>query len=62
MSVDEVDIVDVWADNLEEAFEQIRQIVDDYPYIAMVLPPWPLPFYDHIISCLFYRIQNSQVS
>lgn len=32
---DEVDIVDVWADNLEEAFHQIRAIVDDYPYIAM---------------------------
>eukprot|EP00756_Hemistasia_phaeocysticola_P027658 Hpha_TRINITY_DN16129_c0_g5::TRINITY_DN16129_c0_g5_i1::g.8347::m.8347/K12581/CNOT7_8, CAF1, POP2; CCR4-NOT transcription complex subunit 7/8 len=28
-------IVDVWADGLEAAFEQIRQIVVHYPYVAM---------------------------
>jgi len=32
---DDVDIVDVWADNLEEAMQQIRVIVEDYPYVAM---------------------------
>jgi len=29
------DIVDVWADNLEEAMATIRDLIDDYPYIAM---------------------------
>eukprot|EP01065_Artemidia_motanka_P041625 TRINITY_DN5419_c0_g2_i1.p1 TRINITY_DN5419_c0_g2~~TRINITY_DN5419_c0_g2_i1.p1 ORF type:complete len:490 (+),score=116.22 TRINITY_DN5419_c0_g2_i1:64-1533(+) len=28
-------IIDVWADQLEAAFEQIRQIVVHYPYVAM---------------------------
>jgi len=44
MSGDEVDIVDVWADNLSEAFEQIRLIVDDYPYIAMARARYPLQY------------------
>ncbi|PRP79529.1 hypothetical protein PROFUN_12720 [Planoprotostelium fungivorum] len=30
-----VEIVDVWADNLAEEMEKIRQIVDDFPYISM---------------------------
>lgn len=33
---DEVDIVDVWADNLDEVMNQIRAVVEDYPYVAMV--------------------------
>lgn len=32
---DSIIIRDVWEDNLEEEFAQIRDIVDDYPYIAM---------------------------
>eukprot|EP00659_Diplonema_papillatum_P011783 gene11783-18167_t len=28
-------ILDVWAANLEEEFERIRQIIVDYPYISM---------------------------
>ncbi|KAJ0550955.1 putative poly(A)-specific ribonuclease [Helianthus annuus] len=30
-----VHIREVWNDNLEEEFALIREIVDDYPYIAM---------------------------
>eukprot|EP01117_Protostelium_nocturnum_P013845 TRINITY_DN5209_c0_g2_i1.p1 TRINITY_DN5209_c0_g2~~TRINITY_DN5209_c0_g2_i1.p1 ORF type:complete len:285 (-),score=28.95 TRINITY_DN5209_c0_g2_i1:79-933(-) len=30
-----VEIVEVWADNLAREMERIRQIVDDYPYVAM---------------------------
>ncbi|KAJ0613317.1 putative poly(A)-specific ribonuclease [Helianthus annuus] len=29
------EIIEVWKDNLEEEFARIREIVDDYPYIAM---------------------------
>ncbi|KAI3737974.1 hypothetical protein L2E82_27992 [Cichorium intybus] len=32
---DLVEIREVWNDNLEEEFALIREIVDDYPYIAM---------------------------
>ncbi|XP_071690764.1 probable CCR4-associated factor 1 homolog 6 [Rutidosis leptorrhynchoides] len=33
--IDSVEIREVWNDNLEEEFDLIQQIVDDYPYIAM---------------------------
>jgi len=30
-----LDVLQVWQDNLEEELELIRDIVDDYPYLAM---------------------------
>ena len=29
-------IRDVWADNMAEEFRKIRQLVDKYPFVAMV--------------------------
>lgn len=37
-------IRDVWKDNMEEEFAKIRDIVQDYPFVAMV----------DIITCILY--------
>jgi hypothetical protein len=31
-----IEIREVWADNLEEEMENIRNVVENYPYISMV--------------------------
>lgn len=35
-SVDPEDFVDIWQRNIEEEFNKIRQLVQKYPYVAMV--------------------------
>lgn len=35
-SVDPEDFVDIWQRNIEEEFNRIRQLVQKYPYVAMV--------------------------
>jgi CCR4-NOT transcription complex subunit 7/8 len=36
MVMETIEIHDVWAHNLEEEFARIREIVVQYPFIAMV--------------------------
>lgn len=38
-------IIDVWESNLEEEFAKILQIVEHFPYIAMVC--WKIGIYRH---------------
>ncbi len=58
----EVEIRDVWSHNLEEELEYIRNLVKDYPMVAMVRPFLIYKFHldvDPIISfwlTLFYYV------
>jgi hypothetical protein len=37
-----VEIRDVWAANLDEEMEKIREIIEKYPFVAMVRSCYPL--------------------
>jgi hypothetical protein len=37
-----IEIRDVWATNLEEEMANIREILEDYPYVAMVSVLWQI--------------------
>ena len=37
-----IEIRDVWATNLEEEMANIREILEDYPYVAMVSVSWQI--------------------
>ena len=46
----EVKFRDVWQDNLEQQFEVIRNILDEYPYVGMVRRP-PSPSLRATLCC-----------
>ena len=57
----ESQFVEVWQSNLDEAFERIIEIVDDYGYVAMVKPDSSRAFssLDGVIS---FRTRNFPAS
>ena len=48
-----IEIRDVWESNLEEEMANIREILEDYPYVAMVRVLWRCV---HIKSYLYLLI------
>ena len=49
-------IKDVWASNMEEEFKKVRQIVQKYPYVAMVSCE---SFYHKILLVFVIVVVNS---
>lgn len=66
MNNEECGICDVWAHNLDKEFRTIRQIVQKYNYVAMVIifsfcnNKLSLLFVHHMISQSLCRILNFQ--
>ena len=49
-----IEIRDVWASNLEEEMANIREILEDYPYIAMVRA-----YFSQLqFECSYYRLRS----
>lgn len=57
-SMHNVEIIrDVWEHNLEEEMDNIRDLVDRYPYVAMVLSFFDSGLIDDLLR--FFRIPSS---
>lgn len=59
-NVSNFNIRDVWKNNMEEEFAKIRNIVENYPYVAMVsFLKLILPFSSLVILNSFQYVQHS---
>jgi hypothetical protein len=56
-----IEIRDVWADNLLEEMENIRQIVDDYPFVSMVRDAMHSNYYLYIF-CDIWRVRADRLA